>query len=72
MEGAPRPFLNKPEQLHGPLISHCKAGCRMQDWSAVAIVSSVSARMSHACGGAQARLTFSAFLVYFSRHGLST
>ena len=49
MAGLPRPFLNKPEQLRGPLISHCKAGLGRKIWNAVPIVSSVSARMSHAC-----------------------
>jgi hypothetical protein len=45
---------------------------RMQDRNAWAIVSSVSARKSQACGRAPARLTFNAVLVYFSHNGLST
>ena len=53
MAGLPRPFLNKPEQLRGPLSPHCKAGLGRKIWNAVPIVSSVSARMSHACGGTQ-------------------
>lgn len=66
--GSPRTFLNKSEQLRGLLSPHRKQD-GTQDRDAGAIVRSVSARMSHACGGALACLTFKFFLYILHAKG---
>lgn len=69
--GLPRPFLNKPEPLRGPLNLHRKAGLNAGSECLgdrqICVGTDVACMRRHpAC------LTFNAILVYFSRNGLST